>query len=85
MAKVTTTEARRDFGTVIDKAYARNERVVIVRNGRSVAAIVPMTDFEELERREQALDERAVATAIAEQGKKKARSWDDVKAELGLG
>ncbi len=85
MTKLTTTEARKDFASVVDAAYAKSERIVLTRNGKNVAAIVPIEDLETLEELENKLDAEAVKEAWAEQGDDPARSWDEVKAELGLG
>ena len=85
MSKISATDARKDFARIVDAAYARSERVVLTRNGRPVAAVIPIEDLEALEDYEERLDAQAVKEAIDEQGDEKPRSWKDVKAELGLG
>lgn len=84
MLKLTTTQARKDFSNVVDLAYAKSERVVLMRNGKRVAAIVPIDDLDALEQLEDARDADAIREALAEQGDKPAEDWEKVKAELGL-
>ena len=85
MAEISATEARKDFARIVDAAYAKSERVVLTRNGRPVAAVVPIEDLEALEAYEEELDVRAVKQALDEQADEPPRPWAEVKAELGLG
>lgn len=83
MSEISTTQARERFAAVVDAAYAKGERVVLLRNGRRVAAVVPIEDLETLERREEEADARAIREAYAEQGGEPTIPFDRVKA-LGL-
>jgi len=82
MVKLTTTQARKDFSSVVDAAYARSQRVVLTRNGKTVAAVVPIADLEAIEALEDKKDLRAARKALKEPGLN--ASWDEVKARLGL-
>ncbi|OGQ80095.1 MAG: prevent-host-death family protein [Deltaproteobacteria bacterium RIFOXYA12_FULL_58_15] len=82
MVKLTTTEARKDFSSVVDAAYARSERVVLTRNGKSVAAVVPIADLEALEDFEDRMDIKAAQEALNEPGPN--IPWEEVKTRLGL-
>jgi len=82
MVKLSTTEARRDFSSVVDAAYARSERVVLTRNGKGVAAVVSMADLETLEALEDRADIEAARKALAEDGPN--IPWAEVKARLGV-
>jgi len=84
MVKISTSQARKDFSSVVDAAYAKSERIVLMRNGKGVAAIVSIEDLEDLEAYENATDATAIKKALAEQRNKPATSWEQVKAELGL-
>lgn len=83
-AEISASQARADFSALVDAAYARQERVVVKRNGRRIAAIVPIEDLEALEALEYADDVRAVRRARREQGRAKPESWESVKKALGL-
>lgn len=45
---VTAVEARDLFGDLLSKARLMNARTVITKNGKPVAAIVPIRDYERL-------------------------------------
>ena len=65
MVKLTTTKARKDFSSVVDAAYARSKRIVLTRNGKNVAAVVPIADLEVLEAIEDKFDLEAVCSTIS--------------------
>jgi len=84
MVKLTTTQARKDLSSVIDAAYARSERVVLTRNGKKVAAVVPIEDLEALEAFEDRRDLEAVDAALANPENAETIPWEDVKKKLGI-
>ncbi len=45
---VTATEAKNRFGSMLRKAYADAEHVIIERDGIAVAALIPIQDYEQL-------------------------------------
>lgn len=45
---VNATEAKNRFGELIQRAYLRDEHLIIKRGGIPVVAIVPMADYERL-------------------------------------
>jgi prevent-host-death family protein len=49
MSTMSITEARRRLGQLLDRAE-RGERILITRRGKPIAAIVPISDFELLEK-----------------------------------
>ena len=48
MLKMTTVEARENFSDLINKAAYGNERVVLTRRGKALAAIIPLNDLDAL-------------------------------------
>jgi prevent-host-death family protein len=88
MVKLSVSEARKDLSSLIDAAYAKDQRVVLVRNGKNVAALVPMADLqllEQLEDQEDQEDIRAARKALREVKKgADTTAWEDIKKELGL-
>lgn len=48
MLKMTTVEARENFSDLINKAAYGNERVVLTRRGKALAAVIPLADLNEL-------------------------------------
>lgn len=57
MREVSTKDVREGFSEIVNRVGFGGERVVLVRRGKRVAALVPLADLERLER------ERAAVTA----------------------
>lgn len=81
---MTAKEARKNFSDLVNRTAFAKERVVVTRNKRQVAAMVPVEDLELLELLEDYVDLQAAKKALREARKQGTRSWEDVKAELGL-
>jgi PHD/YefM family antitoxin component YafN of YafNO toxin-antitoxin module len=70
--------------SVIDKIAIEKERIILQKEGKSVAALVPIEELEilqELDDLEDQLDIKAAAEAMKEPG---IVSWEDFKLQLGL-
>ena len=81
---MTAKEARERFSDLVNRSAFAKERVVVTRNNREMAAMVPVEDLELLELLEDYVDLRAAKKALQEARRQGTRSWDEVKAELGL-
>jgi len=86
--KVKSGEARAKWRDILDQVFAGKGDVVIERNGKDVAVMIPAVDYEQI--RETLEDMRAVREAAAnyEEWKKDpsvARFWEEVDAELDNG
>ena len=81
---MTAKEARAKFSDLVNRTAFAKERVVVTRNSRRMAAMVPVEDLELLELLEDYVDLRAAKKALQEARKQGTRKWEDVKAELGL-
>jgi prevent-host-death family protein len=81
---VSVSEARETFAELVNRAAYGDERVLIARRGRPVAAIVPIADVEFLERLEDELDLEAAREALADPENAIPIPWEQVKDELGL-
>ena len=46
---VTAMEARKNFGTILEEVHYKGERFVIARAGKPMAAVVPLSQLEELQ------------------------------------
>ena len=80
MAKMGTSEARGNFTELVNRAAYKGERTVIRRRGKGMAAIVPMEDFDLLEKVEDLIDRDLLKKARAEIRKKGTIPWEKVKA-----
>ena len=86
--KVKSGEARAKWRDILDQVFAGKGDVVIERNGKDIAVVIPAVDYEQI--REALEDMRAVREASANYEEWKldpsvARSWDEVDAELDKG
>lgn len=60
---VAAFTARRQFGQLLHDVEARQEQVIVARNGHPVAALVPIAVYERWQRQRAAFFERLEATA----------------------
>jgi prevent-host-death family protein len=84
MTTITTVKARDQFADVVNRAAYGKERVVLTRRGKGLAAVVPIEDFEILEKLEDRIDLEDARNALRESVKKGTVSWEKIKRELGL-
>ena len=83
--KVKSGEARAKWRDLLDQVLTGKGDVVIERNGKSVAVLIPAVDYEQIQDTLEELRAAREASAAYEEWKrnpKVARSWDDVDAEL---
>ena len=86
MSELDASEARHIFSEVLNRAAYGQERIVLKRHGKPVAAVVSVEDLARLEQMEDMQDVRE-----AEQVEKRAKakeekpvSWSKAKKRLGL-
>ena len=86
MPRVSAAKLNKALPETLDRVVRNRERVVVRRQGKEIAALVPMEDLAALEKMEDRLDAkdfRAAKKQWVRQGKKTV-PWDKLKAELGL-
>ncbi len=79
--RVSASDVRAAFADTLNRVAYSGERIVLVRRGKDLAALIPTEDLAFLERLEDELDIRAAEEALKEAG---TLPWERVKAELGL-
>jgi len=69
---VSAVQARKQLGELLDKAYYRNESFVVERAGEAKAAIVPIREYKQMQRRKAKAKKRffAMTDAIRKQTSK---------------
>lgn len=86
MTQMTASKARESFSDTVNRVAYRGERIVLQRRGKSIAALVPVADFERLEQlseeEEDRLDNAAAEAALREKGRNV--PWATVKKRAGL-
>ena len=80
---ITVTEARQDFAEIVNRVAYGKERVTVVRRGRDLVAIVPISDVLILEAIEDELDLTAAREAITAAEGDARIPWAEVRARLG--
>ena len=60
LTRVTVREARENLAELLNRAAYGVERIVVLRHGKPVAAIVCVEDLQHLESEDAALDERVL-------------------------
>lgn len=86
MIHISSVEARRRFGEVVNRAAFDDKRIILTRRGKAVAAIVPIEDvewLEELEAIQDRIDIEDAKAALAEAREHGTFSWEEMKAKLG--
>ena len=86
MARITTHKAKESFAEKLNRVVSKQERIIVRRNGKDVAALVPMEDLVSLEELEDRRDLEEAKRAIADAKRKgeKPIPWAKAKKELGL-
>lgn len=82
MTRLTASQLREDLATAINKVAFGGERIVLQRNNKDVAALVPMEDLTLLRELEDRVDLAEIKKALNEPGSN--IPWDDIKKELGI-
>ncbi len=90
MAKtIPFTEARSKLSELLDDVERRHEHVVITRNGRPVAVLIPEDELEAIDETLEILQDEDLLEALreSEQDVKAGRlsTLSEVRRELGLG
>ena len=75
---------REGFADANNRAAFGNERVLLRRRGRAVAAVIPIDDLRLLEALEDRVDLVDARAALAQANKKGAQSFDAMLKDLGL-
>jgi len=84
MAAITMTQAHTDFSNLIARAFDSNERTIIAKKGKNVAAIIGIQDLEYLENLSVAEDR--VLAEMAEEAMKEPGeniSLEEMKKQFG--
>lgn len=88
MTTVSAEKARNSFSDIISHTAFSKERFIITRNGKKLAAIIPIEELELLERMmehlEDELDTEDIEAALGEVRQGKTIPWEQIKKDLNL-
>ena len=79
--KVTSEEVRDQLGELINRVAYRSERMIVTRRGKDVMALVPMEDFEFMERVFDLLEDRRELPIIRERLAAYEKSGESISLE----
>jgi len=83
MPTVTAKELRDNSSNVLSRVCFTNERFSVTRNGKPIAAVVPLEDVALLEQLEDALDALDALEGIREAETEGTISLEELRARLG--
>ena len=84
MTHMTAGQLRTDMTSALERVVRRRDRIVLRRNKKDIAALVPIEDLRTLERLED-IEDLGDAYAILEEVKREGTvPWEKVKKNLGL-
>ena len=78
--KVASSAARSEFADIVNRAAYAGERVIVHRRKKPVAAVIPLSDLELLERLEDRIDLEDARKRLNES----TVPWTKIKKDLGL-
>ena len=89
MVHIPVSEFKNEIAETVNRVVYGNERVLLQRHGKDVAALISMKELkvlEDMEQREDEMDAEEALKALKEikSGKDKLVAWDDVKKDFGL-
>jgi prevent-host-death family protein len=84
MKEISTAETRKHMAELLNRAAYGGERFVVTRHGKELAAIVPLSDVNLLDRLRSLLDRKDFEAAVEEVRTAGTRSWDDVRRDLDV-
>ncbi len=82
MTRITASQLREDLANAINKVAFGGERIILQRNNKDVAALVPLNDLALLRRLEDKLDLEEIEKALEESGP--SVPWEQVRKALGI-
>lgn len=86
MTRLAADKACENFSSTLDRVVTKGERIILHRQGKNVAALIPVEDLALLEELEDRLDleDFRAAKKEWERERKKTVPWEKIKADLGL-
>ncbi len=84
---MSITSAKREqdrFPDLTERVAVDKEWVILVRDGKEVAGLVPIEDLELLDELEKLMDLEEIRSSLKEAQEKGAIPWEKLKEDLGL-
>jgi prevent-host-death family protein len=81
---MTAAEARDNFSDLLNRVAFGQERILVTRHGKGLAALISVDDLEQLEALEEMVDRELLRQAREENEQEGTISLEQFKAELGF-
>jgi prevent-host-death family protein len=81
---MTAAEARDNFSDLLNRVAFGQERILVTRHGKGLAALISVDDLEQLEALEEMVDRELLRQAREENEREGTISLEQFKAELGF-
>jgi prevent-host-death family protein len=81
---MTAAEARDNFSDLLNRVAFGQERILVTRHGKGLAALISVDDLEQLEALEVMVDRELLRQAREENEREGTISLEQFKAELGF-
>ena len=79
---VSTSDARNQFGDLLNRVAYRREHIVLTRRGKELVAIIPAEELRWMEEFENRRDLELIDRILADPQREPPIPWEQVKAEL---
>ena len=83
ITSINTIEAKEQFSDLINRVSHNNERIILTRRGKEIAALVPVEDLLILLKSQNKSDLEEATEALKQTRELGSITWDDLKEELG--
>lgn len=80
---INTADAKEEFTEIVNRVAHNNERIILTRRDKEIAAIIPIEDLKFLEEQQNKSDLEEAAAALKEARSKGIVSLEELKAEIG--
>ncbi len=84
MINLTVSEFRNKIADIINTVGIRGDRVMLSRNGKDIAAMIPIEDLRMLEALENKLDVLLAKEALDEHAGDDFIPWEEIRVRYGL-
>lgn len=80
---INTVDAKEEFSELINRVSHNKERIILVRRGKEVAALIPIEDLALIEESQSKNDLEEAMSALKEARTEGSLSLDDLKDRIG--
>lgn len=80
---INTADAKEEFTEIVNRVAHNNERIILTRRDKEIAALIPIEDLKFLEELQNKSDLEEAAAALKEARSKGIISLEELKAEIG--